>query len=159
MGYSKLQRQLYHLVKILVELSVTIGWRKQWLWPKGSKHQSLRSGSWLAYRCRKACRDVQKCPKGRKILEDWHQDKAREAHSILPLVAPGHLKQVVFFFFFKILFICSWETHRERQRHREREKQVPCKEPDVGLDPGPQDHAIMPWARGRCSTVEPPRHP
>ena len=25
---------------------------------------------------------------------------------------------------------------RERQRHREREKQVPCREPDVGLDPG-----------------------
>ena len=38
-------------------------------------------------------------------------------------------------------------THRERerQRHRQREKQVPCKEPDVGLDsrtpgshPGPK---------------------
>ena len=24
---------------------------------------------------------------------------------------------------------------RERQRHRQREKQVPCREPDVGLDP------------------------
>ena len=24
---------------------------------------------------------------------------------------------------------------RERQRHRQREKQAPCKEPDVGLDP------------------------
>ena len=27
------------------------------------------------------------------------------------------------------------DTHRERQRHREREKQVPCREPNVGLDP------------------------
>ena len=29
-------------------------------------------------------------------------------------------------------------THRERerQRHRQREKQAPCREPDVGLDPG-----------------------
>ena len=29
-------------------------------------------------------------------------------------------------------------THREkeRQRHRQREKQAPCKETDVGLDPG-----------------------
>ena len=27
-------------------------------------------------------------------------------------------------------------SHRERQTHRQREKQVPCKEPDVGLDPG-----------------------
>ena len=34
----------------------------------------------------------------------------------------------------KILFIYSWE--RERQRHRQREKQGPCREPDVGLDPG-----------------------
>ena len=41
-----------------------------------------------------------------------------------------------FFFFFNILFIYSRETHRERQRHRQREKQAPCREPDVGLDPG-----------------------
>ena len=27
------------------------------------------------------------------------------------------------------------ETHRERQRHRQREKQAPCRESDVGLDP------------------------
>ena len=25
---------------------------------------------------------------------------------------------------------------RERQGHKEREKQAPCKEPNVGLDPG-----------------------
>ena len=28
------------------------------------------------------------------------------------------------------------DTQRKRQRHRQREKQAPCKEPDVGLDPG-----------------------
>ena len=27
------------------------------------------------------------------------------------------------------------DTHGERQRHRQREKQAPCREPDVGLDP------------------------
>ena len=27
------------------------------------------------------------------------------------------------------------EGERERQRHRRREKQAPCQEPDVGLDP------------------------
>ena len=26
-------------------------------------------------------------------------------------------------------------THTERQRHRQREKQAPCREPDVGLNP------------------------
>ena len=26
-------------------------------------------------------------------------------------------------------------TERERQRHRQKEKQAPCREPDVGLDP------------------------
>ena len=31
---------------------------------------------------------------------------------------------------FKILFIYSWETHRPR------EKQAPCREPDMGFDPG-----------------------
>ena len=28
------------------------------------------------------------------------------------------------------------ERERERHRHRRREKQTPCREPDVGLDPG-----------------------
>ena len=28
------------------------------------------------------------------------------------------------------------DIERERQRHRRREKQAPCREPDVGLDPG-----------------------
>ena len=28
------------------------------------------------------------------------------------------------------------ERERERQRHRQREKQAPCREPDMGLDPG-----------------------
>ena len=41
-------------------------------------------------------------------------------------------------FFLKILFIYSLERERERerQRHRQREKQAPCREPDMGLDPG-----------------------
>ena len=41
-----------------------------------------------------------------------------------------------YFFFFKILFIHSWETQeRERQRHRQREKQALCREPDIGFNP------------------------
>ena len=28
------------------------------------------------------------------------------------------------------------ERERERQRHRRREKQAPCREPNMGLDPG-----------------------
>ena len=28
------------------------------------------------------------------------------------------------------------DTERERYRHRQREKWAPCREPDVGLDPG-----------------------
>ena len=28
------------------------------------------------------------------------------------------------------------DRERERQRHRQRAKQVPCREPDVGSDPG-----------------------
>ena len=27
------------------------------------------------------------------------------------------------------------DIYRERQRHRRRERQAPCREPDVGLDP------------------------
>ena len=28
------------------------------------------------------------------------------------------------------------DIERERQRHKQREKQAPCREPDVGLNPG-----------------------
>ena len=36
------------------------------------------------------------------------------------------------------------DTHREReaQRHRQREKQAPCREPEVGLDPGTPDSRL-----------------
>ena len=34
-----------------------------------------------------------------------------------------------------ILFIYSWETQRETQRHRQREKQTPCGDPNMGLNP------------------------
>ena len=43
---------------------------------------------------------------------------------------------------------------REKQRCRQREKQAPCRGPNVGLDP-----RTKPWAKGRCSMAEPPRHP
>ena len=33
-------------------------------------------------------------------------------------------------------------TERERQRHRQREKQAPCREPNVGLHLGLQDHDL-----------------
>ena len=49
------------------------------------------------------------------------------------------------------------ERERERQRHRQREKQAPCREPDAGLDP--EFSRIAPWAKGRCSTAEPPGLP
>ena len=39
------------------------------------------------------------------------------------------------FLFFKILFIYSLETHRERGRDTGREKQAPCGKPNTGLDP------------------------
>ena len=34
------------------------------------------------------------------------------------------------------MIVTERERERERQRHRQREKQAPCREPDVGLDPG-----------------------
>ena len=34
------------------------------------------------------------------------------------------------------------ERERERDRHRQREKPAPCREPDVGLIQGLQDHAL-----------------
>ena len=38
--------------------------------------------------------------------------------------------------FFLRFHLFIHESHTERQRHRQMEKQAPCREPDVGLDPG-----------------------
>ena len=49
------------------------------------------------------------------------------------------------------------DTERERQRHRQREKQAPCREPDVGLDPGtPGSH---PELKAEAQLLSPPRCP
>ena len=37
-------------------------------------------------------------------------------------------------------------THTQRQRHRQSEKQVPCREPDVGIDPGTPESGPGPKA-------------
>ena len=37
--------------------------------------------------------------------------------------------------FFLRFYLFIHERHTERQRHRQREKQAPCREPDVGLNP------------------------
>ncbi|XP_048961499.1 transmembrane protein 39A isoform X3 [Canis lupus baileyi] len=52
-----------------------------------------------------------------------------------------------------LLFLGYPDTQRERQRHRQREKQAPCREPDVGLDPGsPGSHPRLQAALNRCAT-------
>ena len=49
---------------------------------------------------------------------------------------------------------------RERQRHRQREKLAPCREPDVGLDPGsPGSHPGLKAALNRCATWAAPCSP
>ena len=45
-------------------------------------------------------------------------------------------------------------TERERQRHRQREKQAPCRETDVGFDPGSPGSCPGPKAGAK-----PLRHP
>ena len=40
------------------------------------------------------------------------------------------------YFFNFYLFIHDRHKERERQSHRQREKQAPCREPDMALNPG-----------------------
>ena len=44
----------------------------------------------------------------------------------------------LFFIFLQFIYLFIHERHiqRERQRYRQKEKQAPCGEHDVGLDPG-----------------------
>ena len=45
------------------------------------------------------------------------------------------------------------EREGEGQRHRQREKQAPCREPDVGLDPGSLgSHPGLQVVSNRCAT-------
>ena len=45
------------------------------------------------------------------------------------------------------------ERERERQRHGQREKQGPCREPDMGLNPGsPGSHPGLQVVLNRCAT-------
>ena len=50
----------------------------------------------------------------------------------------------------------SWETHREKQRHKQKEKQAPCREPDVGLHPQTQDHALSQRQMLNCWATQEP---
>ena len=85
---------------------------------------------------------------------EWIEALQGGIFEYLPL-AGRHLKHQSFMiFFFKDLFIYSWERGEQRQRHRQREKQAPCREPDVGLDP---------WTPGsypgRKAGIKPLSHP
>ena len=52
------------------------------------------------------------------------------------------------------------ETETERQRHRQRAKQAPCREPDVGLNPGsPGSRSGPKAALNRCTTRAAPEKP
>ena len=54
-------------------------------------------------------------------------------------------------YFLKRFYLFIHETYTHR--HRQREKQDPCKEPDVGLDPrSPGSHPELQAALNRCAT-------
>ena len=63
------------------------------------------------------------------------------AHQTLPLLLLLFLKRFYLFFHER-----QTDRERERQRHRQREKQAPCREPDVGLDPGTSGSRLEPKA-------------
>ena len=48
----------------------------------------------------------------------------------------GHPKDLKKIFFKDFIYLFMRDTEKER------EKQAPCREADVGLDPGLQDHAL-----------------
>ena len=59
---------------------------------------------------------------------------------------------ILFFFNKDFIYLLMRETHTEieRQRHRQREKQAPCREPDVGLDPGSPGSGAKPLSHLGC---------
>ena len=60
----------------------------------------------------------------------------RKYNAFRKLLSAGNLSDSDSSFFLKI-YLFIHERHREAEtQHRQREKQAPCREPDVGLDPG-----------------------
>lgn len=68
----------------------------------------------------------------------WIQDYARTLCRLYQWMATlwGRYYYDQYFGVFLRFYLFIHERQRERQRHRQRENQAPCKEPDVGLDPG-----------------------
>ena len=64
--------------------------------------------------------------------------------------------QGIIAFFKDFIYLFMRDTHTQRHRQMPREKQAPCREPDVGLDPGTPGPRPEPKAH---STAESPRCP
>ena len=80
----------------------------------------------------------------RRVSVAWASVTPTQGWHLLLLVTicrEFHFESLHFFFFWLFfflrfyLFIHERDRERERQRHRQREKQVPCREPNVELDP------------------------
>ena len=64
------------------------------------------------------------------------------------------------FFFFKILFIHSWETQRDRERGRDTGRgRSRLHAPGARRGTWSRVSRITPWAKGRRQTTAPPRDP
>ena len=61
---------------------------------------------------------------------------------LLVCSVPHHIICGLFYFIFLRFYLLSHERHRDRGSHRQREKQAPCKELGVGLDPKSQGHTL-----------------
>ena len=70
--------------------------------------------------------------------------------SVSCIISSIILNFLFFSLFFKD-FIYLFTIDIERQRHRQREKQVPCREPDVRLDPGTS--GLHPGPKVRCAKL------
>ena len=69
--------------------------------------------------------------------------------------APAFPSRLLFFIFKDFIYLFMIDIEREREaEHRQREKQAPCQEPDVGLDPETPGSCPGPKAG-----AEPPKDP
>ena len=116
---------IYYFLKVL------------FIWERERERESTSGGSWGMGRGRSGLLAEHRawCGAGSQDREIMTWAKGRR-----PTTEPPRCPWKMFIFYFIYLFlkdfIYSWETQSEAQRHRQREKQAPCREPDVGLDPG-----------------------
>ena len=106
-----------------------------WLGP-----MDLSSTLWKGRRGRETMSGLRQCGYTARVISGFSGDrKCVHIYASAPILLYNCM--LLFLFFKDFIYLFMRATERERQRYRQKEKQTPCNDPDVGLNPRtPESH-------------------